>query len=325
NRIVDLRIRESFDNDPYVGYVRTERSFWKHFKGQTLEELAQFDPAAAGVEGVSGATMTSLAIADTLVAAAKASLAQKKSAAVEHKGWARRFWAQGGWAQSVRWSANDWGSIAVLALALVSVRLRWFRRPLWRRTWLATAVVCIGLWTGNLVSMALIAGWSAEGIAWQLAPGLFAIAVTALVIPPLTKSNPYCSHLCPHGALQQLLKPASRSRRHLQLPAKWSRGLTWIPGLTLVAAYLTLILRPATELASWEPFHAYLFRIAGWASIALAVGSLAIAAWVPMAYCRLGCPTGRLLDHLRRSADSHRVTLPDYVAAGLLATAWALH
>ncbi|MGV3485632.1 MAG: FMN-binding protein [Planctomycetaceae bacterium] len=36
NRIVDLRIRESFDNDPYVGYVRTERSFWKHFKGQCL-------------------------------------------------------------------------------------------------------------------------------------------------------------------------------------------------------------------------------------------------------------------------------------------------
>jgi hypothetical protein len=78
---------------------------------------------------------------------------------------------------------------------------------------------------------------------------------------------------------------------------------------------------PTIDLSSWEPFHAYLFRIAGWGSFVLALGTLALAAVIPMGYCRLGCPTGRLLDYLRRSAVSDRIQTGDYVAVGLFAVA----
>ena len=77
---------------------------------------------------------------------------------------------------------------------------------------------------------------------------------------------------------------------------------------------------PTIDLSSWEPFHAYLFRIATWGSFALALASLALAAVIPMGYCHLGCPTGRLLDYLRRSAVSDRIQTSDYVALGLLVT-----
>jgi polyferredoxin len=88
-----------------------------------------------------------------------------------------------------------------------------------------------------------------------------------------------------------------------------------------VAAYVALILFPSIDLSSWEPFHAYLFRIAGWGSLALAILTLAVSAVIPMGYCRLGCPTGKLLDYLRRSAVSNRIAVSDYVAVALLAFA----
>ena len=91
-----------------------------------------------------------------------------------------------------------------------------------------------------------------------------------------------------------------------------------LPGLTLCAAYVALVLLPTTDLASWEPFHAYLFRIASWSSLAFAFATLAVSAVLPMGYCRFGCPTGRLLDYLKRTASSDRLQVIDAVAVGLL-------
>jgi uncharacterized protein with FMN-binding domain len=70
----------SFDNEPYVTYVRDDDYFRSLFAKNKLPELAQLDLQAAGVEGVSGATMTSLAVARSLVKAA-ADLEQQRSQA----------------------------------------------------------------------------------------------------------------------------------------------------------------------------------------------------------------------------------------------------
>ena len=46
--IIGVRIRRSFDNEPYVDYVRTEYGFWKRFQGMRIQQLANFDPIAEG-------------------------------------------------------------------------------------------------------------------------------------------------------------------------------------------------------------------------------------------------------------------------------------
>ena len=310
NRVQRVKIRKSFDNEPYVDYVRTEASFWKTFVGKSIDELAAFNPEAAGVEGVSGATMTSLAVADTVVAAAnEIQAAQKESPAVSSTGW--------DW--SMRISAPDIATIGLLVLMTLASWMRWFRYRVFRHIWLLAVFLIIGIWAGNLVSLSLVAGWGVEGIAWRLAPGLAAIACVAMLSPIATKGNPYCNHLCPHGAMQQLVRPTPKSRRAISLPTRFQSKLLWLPGITLVVAYLMLTVRPAVDLSSWEPFHAYLFRIASWASIAAALATLAISAFIPMGYCRMGCPTGRLLDYLRRTSKSHRIGLADYMALLLLA------
>ncbi len=320
DQLESIRLRSSYDNEPYVDYVRTETAYWALFENRTLDELAMLDVEAAGIEGVSGATMTSLAVADTIVATAKGVRAARDEPPQRN---------EVGGAAHVRWTVADIATVVTLLLAAALGRFRLFRhrtlrhRTL-RRLWLGSVVIVIGWWAGNLISMALVAGWSAAGIAWRLAPGLAAIVTVALVGPPLSKSNPYCNHLCPHGALQQLIKPRRKASWRYHPSRKMSRHFARIPGLSLVVAYVWVVANPAVDLSSWEPFHAYLFRIAGWGSIAFAALSLAGAAMVPMAYCRFGCPTGRLLDHLRRTATSDRIQTADYVSVGLLALAIGL-
>lgn len=303
-----IQIRSSFDNEPYVDYVRTEAGFWAIFTGKTLAELSEFDPPSAGVEGVSGATMTSLIVADTVVAASKEA---SKLQALPKTNTASGL-------VSVRWTAADILTISTLMLAAMLKYAGVHRRRAFRRIWLIWVVLIIGFWAGNLLSMALIAGWSAEGIAWRLAPGLAAIACVAMLGPPLTKGNPYCNHLCPHGAIQQLVRPKPKSLRYKKLTPRLSRFIRGLPGFTLCTAYIAVVLLPTIDLASWEPFHAYLFRIASLTSLVFALATIGISAVLPMGYCRFGCPTGRLLDYLKRSAASHRITVSDGMAVGLL-------
>ena len=174
-----------------------------------------------------------------------------------------------------------------------------FRNRTFRRIWLIWVATTIGIWLGNLLSMALVAGWSAEGIAWRLAPGLAAIACVAMLGPPLTKSNPYCNHLCPHGAIQQLIRPHHKSGRYRKLKPNLSRFLRYVPGLTLCFAYIALVMFLSIDLASWEPFHAYLFRITGWGSLVFAFATLLFLPCFRWGIAGLGVPqvdTGLVTD-----------------------------
>jgi Na+-translocating ferredoxin:NAD+ oxidoreductase RnfG subunit len=311
--IADVKIRSSYDNEPYVGYCKTEYGFWSLFKGKTIPSLASMDIQAAGVEGVSGATMTSVAIAETLVAATAEFQSRAKVRSDSDSNSRQNF--------DIRLTAADLGCVVIL-LCIPLFRIRgWFRKKQLRFLWLIAVACVIGLWSGNLISMALVAGWSAEGVAWRLAPALAAIMVVAFASPIVGKANPYCNHLCPHGAIQQLVRPTRKSKRYWKPPSQLINAFRFLPGTLLVIAYLALIWIPATDLSSWEPFHAYLFRIAPWTALAFAGVTLLFSAFVPMGYCRLGCPTGRLIDHLRRTANSNRFNGADAVSVVLLLVA----
>jgi len=66
-----------------------------------------------------------------------------------------------------------------------------------------------------------------------------------------------------------------------------------------------------------------LWPIAGIAALSVAIVGLVASLFIPMAYCRYGCPTGKLLDYLR--ATSHgRWTRRDTAGFVLLSVAVAL-
>jgi len=123
--------------------------------------------------------------------------------------------------------------------------------------------------------------------------------------------HPHLAGLEPEGDVLAL------PRHHLGLlpgaPGQLTR-FDW-PVLAFVLA-ITMWQLPI-DLADVEPFDAYLIRTASIASIAIAVGGLVAAAFVPMAYCKYGCPTGMVLSFVRSHGKADVFGRRD-VAAGLM-------
>lgn len=303
DQIQNISKRGTWDNEPYVSYLDDEPWFWDPFLGSRFGSVAAADLRELGVEGVSGATMTSMAAADTLIAAAKQ--------------WNRRERQQQQTRdrKRIHWTANDIGSVAVVLVGCLMAFTRLRSSKKLGFFWNVLLVAYFGLITGNLVSLVVIFGWSASGIAYQLAPGFALVVAASFLLPALTKRNVYCSHLCPHGAAQQLLR--NRVPRRFRLPKSLMRWLTWVPGSLLVCATVCVLAASTLDLAAIEPFNAYIWYVSGTSSIVLAVASLMWATFEPMAWCRYGCASGRLLGYVRLSAASTRPALADAIVLGL--------
>ncbi|WP_166823157.1 FMN-binding protein [Thalassoroseus pseudoceratinae] len=312
DQVIGLVIGQSFDNEPYVGYVREDYFFPESFNGQTLKDLAEMSLEAEGIEGVSGATMTSQAIAQSLQTAANTYLESVEKLQTQSS-------EPQTWSPSIR----DYGTGIVVVLGLVigmtSLRGRtWIRIP-----FLLVLVGYLGLTNGDMLSQALLVGWAKNGVPIRAVAGLFFLTVAAFVVPLFSKSNVYCTHLCPHGAAQQLLRNRLPWQWHLP---KWlRRGLKIIPGLLLIWVVIVAMSQLEFSLVDIEPFDAYLWKIAGVATLVIAGVGLVASLFVPMAYCRYGCPTGALLGFLRFHRRSDQWTARDLVAGLCLLVALGLY
>ncbi len=300
--VAGVRIRSSQDTREHVGDVREDRHFLKTWNGQPWEEVARVTPEQAGIEGVSGASMTSMAVAEAIQR--RLQMADVALAVVP---------------PPLRIRAHDLGLAAVIAAALV---LAFTRKRQWlRRGFQVLVIGYVGFVTGDLLAQSLIAGWAANGVPWRSAPGLVLLLAAALAVPWATRQPLYCQQLCPHGAAQELLARLAPRRWRVALPKDFARGLRWMPALLLALVIAITILVLPIDLASVEPFDAYLLRTAGWATLALAVAGLIASLFVPMAYCHYGCPTGALLEFLRARGPTDHFSRRDVAAALLTAFA----
>lgn len=65
-KVVGLRIRSSQDTKEHVGDVANDEYFMTYWNGKSWDEVAKISPKEMRVEGTSGASLTSLAIAEGL-------------------------------------------------------------------------------------------------------------------------------------------------------------------------------------------------------------------------------------------------------------------
>lgn len=309
-RVAGVVVLATFDNEPYVGYVRNDRAFGRIYVGMTIEALAGLDPTATGIEGVSGATMTSHAVAEGIVRAARVHTAPSG--------------AGRSWLAAVRRDLDGprLGALGLIAVAVVTaftrVRGTWFGRVA-----LPLAVLAyLGFGAGALLSQAQVWGWAQVGVP-RGAVVLAALAAAAVVFPATSRKNVYCSHLCAHGAAQQLLVRFVKPKR--RVPERLSPWLTALPWTLLVLAILVALFHVPLSLVDLEPFDAYLPAVAGTCALAIFAVSLGASAFYPMAYCRHACPTGALLDHLRLNSRSDRFSWRDGLLLCCLAAAILAH
>jgi len=306
-KILGLKIHASEDTTSYVKDIALDRRFLKKWNGLTWDAAADLDLKAAGIEGVSGATMTSMAIAQSVKARLQLSRDEIAARAPLRFGW------------------HDLGLVAVFAAAALMA----FGQPEWRHRWKRpyqiALVVYVGLIAGDLLAQKLLVGWSRAGIPWTTAPGLVLLAAAALVVPWTTGKPFYCHQICPHGAAQELLSQVRPARFQLTLPASVIRGLEYLPAGFLVLTLVVALLAVPLDLAGLEPFAAYIVRSAGVATLVVAGVGLAASFFVPQAYCRFGCPTGALLNFVRARGVTDRFSSRDLAALAFVALAVALN
>ena len=300
-KVVGIRIRSSQDTSDHVGDVGRDEYFMSLWNGKSWDEVAGTDPRAAGVEGVAGASLTSMAIANGI-----------------HQRFRKASEASAAAAQPppLRFGVHDVGLVVVLGVALAFSFVEKLRGMPWvRRAFQVVLIGYVGFVNGQILSQSLLGGWTVAAVPWRLAPGLVLLTAAALVVPWATRRQVYCSHVCPHGAAQEW---AGRlTKRRLKIPRGVDRGLRWLPALLVALVLFVVMFQLPLDLADVEAFDAYLVRSAGWATIAIAVVGLVAAAFVPMAYCKYGCPTGMVLSFVRSHGKADGFGRRD-VAAGLM-------
>ena len=293
-KISRLRFRKSYDNAEYYERILDDDNFLNLYNNLTIDKVLAIKQAK--IEGVSGATHTSWAIAESV--ARRLARFQSDRAPVPTK--------------------IPWRNLALITLTLGAALFSFTKlrgNPLARLLWQACVVILLGLLLGDLLSQALLLGWARHGLPFADSWGLLFLAGGALFIPWATGHQIYCHQLCPHGFLQRWL--AKLPVKPLKIPPKLHRLLTHLPSLLLVILVASVILGAGWNLADWEGFDAWLWRSAGLATIIIAVIGLIASIFTPLAYCKYGCPTGALFNFLRKSSGTKRFSLRDLVA-GLL-------
>jgi hypothetical protein len=302
-RFTGLTLLKTYDNEEYAVYLREDEYYPAQFKGLTLAELAGLDWRAEGIDGVSGSTLISDSITEGMVLAAQAERAASARPPLD-------------------WQPRDIGTALVVLFGLVIGMSSLRSNERLRTVFLCVLVGYLGLVNGDMLSQALLVGWAQHGVPWQTASGLVLLTAAALIIPITTKRNTYCSHLCPHGALQQLVK--KRLPWQAEVPKRLARALRPLPFTLLAVCVVVPMTGSAFSLVDLEPFDAWVYTVAGWPTIAVAVIGLAASLFVPMAYCKYGCPTGALLEFLRWNSKGDRWSPRDTAAAALVALACLL-
>ena len=293
-----IRVRRSYETKAYLGYVTDDAYFMRLFNGKTLEQLAGIDFEEEKIEGVSGATITSWSIAESLKKRSEKMLTERSGRTA--------------WLKQIRWRWQDTGHALVILSAFLMAFTALRGNQLARNLHHLFLVVYAGFVVGEMLSQALFVGWARHGAPWRSAPGLVLLAAVALLAPVFSRRQLYCHHICPHGALQQLLM---RRIKWQWSPPQWlSAILEKLPFALLLLVLFTGITSLTLDLNAIEPFDAWLIRVSGLSAIVIAIIGLLFSLVTPMAYCRYGCPTGALFKLLRFSGDAERFGTRDWIA-----------
>jgi NosR/NirI family transcriptional regulator, nitrous oxide reductase regulator len=296
--LLAVKLRKSFDTEEYVERMVDDGDYLKSLTRWKVAQWPKLDFAAEKIEGVAGATMTSYAVAE--------GLRERFRRDSEFRN--RHFWDKLG--------MKDFALLGILVGALFLAFSKWRGERRVRMAWQAVVVIGLGLWLGQFVSLGLLAGWARHGLPWGQAAPLVLLAGGALLVPWAGRRQVYCHHVCAHGAAQEWL-----GRLHFPkwtLPTAWHRVLKLAPSMLLGSVFLMALSAPRLALGNFEPFDAWILGFAALPPAILAILGLLGSLFVPMAYCKYGCPTGALLDFVRSSSSVEKFTMKDAVAALLL-------
>ena len=306
-KLKGVDIRHSYDTPSHVQDVENDYHFmeqWNDMTRQGIAEMKQFKMSKFHI--VSGASRTSEAVVKsvTLRSAVGSDVSVKQAKLI-----------------TLRW--HDLALVVATALGLL---LTFWKAPLLqkRKVWIhVLMVIYIGIISADLLAQSLFQSWAIHGIPWRNLPGLTILTALAFLTPWATGKPTYCTHICPHGHAQRWIMKIIPARAKLRLgkDEKWSFAI--LPWFLLCTVVIISFLNLPIDLAGLEPFDAWSLKGVGLATVLVAVVGLLFSLFVPMGYCRYGCPTGYLLNLVKREKQGFHKG--DWGLAALLVIALGLY
>lgn len=294
-QVRQLLIRNTYDTPEYVDRVRSDDQYLKQLTDIPIQDWPQVEFAERGIEGVSGATQTSFAVAASMKRALSPETPMPTFVQPKSNQMLRAL-----------------GLLAVVSVSLIIASTRARHSVILRAIWQVALVTAFLFWLGDLLSLGLYQSWIKSGTPLSSSMSVLLLASIGLLAPWGTRRQFYCQHVCPHGIVQLWI---GRFRfLHVKLPTQLNRWFSRIPGVILVLAILVMVLYPQFDLANIEPFDGWVLKLGALVSFSIAVGSLVVSLFIPQAYCRFGCPTGEIFQFLRSGGSYDRFRVKDLVA-----------
>lgn len=274
--IIDLVMLPNGETPDYVERVQNN-GFLKLWNGMELAMAADKE-----IDAVSGATLTSNAVKNTLKATLQNEL-NGKAATVK--------------ADYATWLKN------LMLVIILGLALYTFRHPQktakLRLVILGLSLFVLGIWQGTMLSTTTFAIWLVNGIPLYAQWGLAVVFAVALVVPMFSGKPFYCYYVCPFGAAQELV--GHFSKRKAAISPKVLKILFHTRRIMLLAVMMVLLLGAGTDVSFMEPFSAFRPQSASLAAVVIAVVSLILSLFISRPWCRFGCPCGEFLDLGRKT------------------------
>ena len=255
------------------------------FEGKSYADKFQL---GEDLDAVSGATMTSQAMADAVSDAAR------KIAATEPD-----------WtppppviAEPFQFGLLEIGLLLLCGAAFIpySKERRWTQIVRW--TAIASSLILLGFWFKTPVTLANVNGTLLGFMpSWRTHFAWYLLLLMALLLPLATGKTPYCKTICPFGAAQQCLNVAGGAKR--RIPVRLHFALRWVPRILVWGAILYALAMRDPASTSYEPYGA-LFGFTGTTfQFAFAALILVASLFLVRPWCNYLCPLRGMTDSFR--------------------------
>lgn len=267
-KVVEVRALDNVETPSFFNRAFSElRTKWN---GKTVSEATSLK-----VDAVSGATYSSNAIIQNVQAA----LSYAQSADV-------------GPAQQKGSFFTPKFIIGLLVVLAASILPLFIKNKTYQIVQMVLNVLVLGFWCGLFVSYTSILTFLSSGFSWAYFVIILMILV-AFIYPLFGKRQFYCAHVCPFGALQQLMGYCSKKK--IGMNVKLVKVLNWFRRILWAVLMVCLWTGVFFEWMDYELFTAFLFQTASPVVIGCAAAVALLSIFIPRPYCRFVCPTGTLI------------------------------
>ncbi len=238
--------------------------------------LSLTDAAALSVDGVSGATYSSMAIIGNVESAINYAVDVEQES------------------DNILSNINVKDIIGLLVV-LLGVVITLFKSKDKRLVTLQLVlnVVVLGFWCGSFMSLTTFTTWIANGVNLSLSLVTFTMLCVVIIMPLLGKKGSYCHLHCPMGSAQELIGRVPLTK--IKIKPSVTKVLNNLRYYILAALLFMMWLGVGFDLMNYEVFSAFIFSSASTVVLIMAAIFLILSLFIHKPYCRFVCPTGALI------------------------------